>query len=874
MSDEEKDKEKKGEESAEAKVARIQANAQAYLMGAYEKIAREIRKSPYKVVLAHTPKESDAGSGVGLVSKLANPAGIQRFISASPAELSILVPRLEFFFVHEQNGQLVEEPFVFSDHTSGERIRALSKQLYGGELTEEEKKKDILNSSVRGSQVGVKEFNWMFDNKHEGDKTLKASVTLVFASAQELLTRNFLNFIFNVNSPEELVKSSQDKKRSFDDITKRFVKMKELNISQAPQEESQQAKKDFKQLKIKVGWSMPQRSKEDLYVAGVDKSSLEDYIEAVAATQKTILLNFTKYKLEFGQQGQVNLQIEYVGSLDSLIADPEASDVFSRVEVQPENRNIIVPRALQYSKGFVYGYNADGLVSDTAFGFQEGADPVTAGSGKFLNAGGLVGFISRELHKPEQQDPYLQKPGFNINLAAIKYEEDTLLMARQYLKEENDRNGEKHAKQISALDKGIDACRVVRSMIDARRNTARHSQFMQQLLSSGKIRYATISPGALKSGEPSAAISSGRSAEVKIGVQSASDGLTLGKRQQAFGEAMANKRTKDSGIDPPDSKYVLDPNKPSVEGEKEESRVLFFTIGDLIDIANSIDDKGNRQTLLELVDGRIVLGSFNGKDIGLTKNNSVLPIADIPINVEWFGQWFIDNYTGGNPPPQRISLRSFINKLLSNLVAPLMNQALQTPDKKVSINFSMTTLTYPRINGTDLAAIATNGRFDNAMATSVSEAAATNKAMSDAKNTRTFFLIFATIKDPGKLRGDPQADRENGIFHVTLGSDRGIVKSFTFSEKKMPQLRAMHIENNNKGSALILPQDVELTMVGNTFFRNGSIIYINGDFAFGAIARKLGIGGYYMVVKSENTINPSTFETRLTCMFLQRPGEK
>ena len=33
MSDEEKDKEKKGEESAEAKVARIQANAQAYLMG-------------------------------------------------------------------------------------------------------------------------------------------------------------------------------------------------------------------------------------------------------------------------------------------------------------------------------------------------------------------------------------------------------------------------------------------------------------------------------------------------------------------------------------------------------------------------------------------------------------------------------------------------------------------------------------------------------------------------------------------------------------------------------------------------------------------------------------------------------------------------
>ena len=116
-------------------------------------------------------------------------------------------------------------------------------------------------------------------------------------------------------------------------------------------------------------------------------------------------------------------------------------------------------------------------------------------------------------------------------------------------------------------------------------------------------------------------------------------------------------------------------------------------------------------------------------------------------------------------------------------------------------------------------------------------------------------------------------DKQSGIFHLTLGADRGIVKSFAFSEKKIPQLRAMHIEANSQGSALILPQDVELTLVGNTFFRNGSIIFINGDFPFGKeLARKLGIGGYYVVVKSENTINPSTFETRLTCMFLQRAG--
>ena len=70
-----------------------------------------------------------------------------------------------------------------------------------------------------------------------------------------------------------------------------------------PKNNKTDAKKSFKQLKIKIGWSMPQRV-NDLYYAGMI-NLLETYIEAVAATQKTILLNFTKYKLEFGQQGQV-----------------------------------------------------------------------------------------------------------------------------------------------------------------------------------------------------------------------------------------------------------------------------------------------------------------------------------------------------------------------------------------------------------------------------------------------------------------------------------------------------------------------------------------------------------------------------------------
>ena len=55
-------------------------------------------------------------------------------------------------------------------------------------------------------------------------------------------------------------------------------------------------KKEFSQLKIKVGWSMPQRISEDLFFAGEGTrgdrlAKLKDFKAAVAATQKTILLN-------------------------------------------------------------------------------------------------------------------------------------------------------------------------------------------------------------------------------------------------------------------------------------------------------------------------------------------------------------------------------------------------------------------------------------------------------------------------------------------------------------------------------------------------------------------------------------------------------
>ena len=56
-------------------------------------------------------------------------------------------------------------------------------------------------------------------------------------------------------------------------------------------------------------------------------------------------------------------------------------------------------------------------------------------------------------------------------------------------------------------------------------------------------------------------------------------------------------------------------------------------------------------------------------------------------------------------------------------------------------------------------------------------------------------------------------------------------------------------------------------MVGNTFFPNGSVIYVNAELGLGTeAANTLGLGGYYNVVKSTNSIEPGAFNTTITCI--------
>jgi hypothetical protein len=131
--------------------------------------------------------------------------------------------------------------------------------------------------------------------------------------------------------------------------------------------------------------------------------------------------------------------------------------------------------------------------------------------------------------------------------------------------------------------------------------------------------------------------------------------------------------------------------------------------------------------------------------------------------------------------------------------------------------------------------------------------------------------VFETNTSHRGRTGNKAADERDGIYHYVIGSDKGLAKNFNFSRQETEYFQEMLIESNNlddKIQALFLPQNVNLTMFGNTLHKNGDLIYIDSRPSLGSFAGPvLGIGGYYRVIRSTHEISNRGYETNLECVF-------
>ena len=322
---------------------------------------------------------------------------------------------------------------------------------------------------------------------------------------------------------------------------------------------------------------------------------------------------------------------------------------------------------------------------------------------------------------------------------------------------------------------------------------------------------------------------------------------------------------------------------------KAGSLVTFFYLGDLIDVCLDCMYKVDkpREPMDDLKKTMFLLGSFDYYDINNNLKN--INMSQIPISTEYFFEWMNDKVIKNKRRSYPITL--FIRDLCNKMISELMQEVCVNAGKvEKSIRFNTMNLINAGFPVTAMPnfvdASEEKGQYglnvtdsyrigDLPFDTNIPE----EKTINDAEN---IFVVYAVVPTDGNNhngRGQSIADGETGIYHFQLGADRGLLKRIKFNKTDIQYLREARFFNTgfNGLAQLGAVYSISVEMFGNSLFYPGMEIFIDprnlggSDFdptKQASIANFLGIGGYHMITKVEQSLGPGKYSTTIEAMFV------
>tara|TARA_Y100000592_G_scaffold89979_1_gene147995 strand:- start:4475 stop:7132 length:2658 start_codon:yes stop_codon:yes gene_type:complete len=807
-----------------------------------------------------------------LTTDLSPPA---EFVHATPAQLSQLQPRLDFYIRSnvspdpQQTPVPTDRKIIFSDYVKGERMTQLQNARNSGEM---------LNPNAgnlhpsEGWNVGLKEFTWTFDNKHEGDKIVKAKLVMYFGSLIELTNQYYLDFLFTSGrvDPASSGSSNESHRQKLQRIEKELKDRKKV-LDQLAQGNNRKYKnlrktatmrRDARQLKVIVGWAAPENNKQKIYELFDDKRKADAFYKAVEDSQKTLLLNLTQYDINFNQNGSVEVTLEYIASSDAFIVSPKADILADHGDPNRGLRSGFVPtgRGFFGGNGKLDNYMPGGYLHSSLKSAIETSRTQTVNGIDVWSVRGE--YVLAEVEYLAEYNEFLAlKYGNNRNPGPVQHKE-----IRKFKKYEE--------AALAAYDDYL-----------ASAQANKYKEFLNKLILSGRCWEAVaelkdiapvtnqrVAPPKYLKLKPFAAGTVAR--RIQGNTQTGASVLafkTLNDLADAIDQAKIAGVTAQEYLDGDENRIgVLNPqandtNRYPSAAAATDRTIIFTRLGDIIQTASD--------SAMIPPTTQLILGSFSPREARMRgfKDGDIVSLAELPIALDYFGQWFFDHVISLDIDVY--PFRRFLDDIINDLVNPILNELCSPVNTKLAAAYTNYTVSQKLMDNN--SALTTSPRVaGDWLAKEVQKAS--QKAAKAGFNDKLITLILIHAEQVNDLRsGNRITDEKDGIYHFILGTDRGIVKEFNFSQKQMPHLRAMNIEKINTGASkagvLILPMDVSLRMFGNALLRNGSMIYVNADYGVGtAVADSLKLGGYYRVYKSSNTIRPGFFETTVDCIF-ERP---
>ena len=296
--------------------------------------------------------------------------------------------------------------------------------------------------------------------------------------------------------------------------------------------------------------------------------------------------------------------------------------------------------------------------------------------------------------------------------------------------------------------------------------------------------------------------------------------------------------------------------------------IPFIFFGDIVDAAlgalgrAALDEKGIRIVL----GGVLYRDNFvNAKSKGEAR---YVPLVDVPISIRNYSAFIHKKYV--KKAVTNIDLNSFLTDAFNSLIKPVFSGK----DSLVDL---------PAFNKTDMAIEGRGFTTDKSLdygqvpVSSLQGLAIKNSPLTFKSNKTCIFFngnkqIVSTKK---RTKGE---DSLKGVAHIALGSDRGLIKHVSFSKREYKYAVTGRLVSDDKGKSVIdklrEPYDVTIEMFGNNRVLNGSQLYLTPSVPgqdSREMAKRLGLGGYYTVIKSSNSISEKGFVTTVTAMNAAHP---
>jgi len=771
------------------------------------------------------------GAPSSIINRLLATQGLENLFEMMPYEHALLVPKIRIFKTAEHGG---DEELMFSDHTTPESIEKMMSSAVG-----------------RGDGLGIKSFDYDLQggSKTGGAALVKKGVTKI-------------NFKFLFQNLEMLTQRTEGHPALIDLVSLPNPTSKDVPTCPddgKPANLSQLWDTKAFQMKVVYGWQVPQGD----FISTALK-------EAIRASSTILMVNYEKHDLDFKQDGRVELTVTSNGYADSVLSDPLA--------------DILWLGAVRQSFEDMAAEELDEAKLDGNDLREDLEDAEKA----------------KKIEEDAGDDSYWFNPWSTDAESAVDELEGEL---------------EAEDEKMDNLQKGLNQ-RIIANRVHV------YNRLTDMLNKKAKIFYVDLSPeevsfyeseirAVMLRNQLEVLADQTQTPEVETRVSELQLRLGLETMFAKLNSADGFRPQEATGIDARAGSSIIAYNNDqivadierSIEKEEEvgtmlknhtqknlattakpstKKRIYYIYYGDLLDVAFSVL-KQNVEFLIATKNLRALLGPLTFTD-AKTKVKKIINLADVPISLNKFLEWWNRNVVGKNR--REYLLQDFIRDTIKDLIHAALGEScwdstLGAPPPEVSIQ----PLVVPgkgeggfedripkgiRINADDISSVDAQTLIPDA----------THREM---LGLHIYIYIYSYTWSSDELRGDAEEDYKKGIYHLQIGGDRGLVKSMKFGKIGNAKLDASRATKQACGFRHLQQQyKVTVEMIGNAIFKPGQFIFINattmgsGDPQSRRLtSEKLGLGGYYTIVKVSGDVTQETgFRTTIEAIRQHGPNYK